>query len=127
MGMGYAACFADIVKQDFVKEVCPQEFENFIQAISDNDIDLDEFAHAWRTYSSKDEKSEPFQTYQALCDAFNRQTGLELYLDYHDPDDGDMYDDVNGVMWCVDGVYQLTEAGNKHQKQIQRKCWVSFG
>jgi hypothetical protein len=22
MGMGYVACFADVVKQDFVKEVC---------------------------------------------------------------------------------------------------------
>jgi hypothetical protein len=106
---------------------CPQEYENFMQAMNNNDMDLDEFAHTWRNYTSKDENSEHFLTYQSLCDAFNHKTGLELYLDYHDPDDGDMYDEVNGVMWCVDGVYQLTEAGKKHHKQIQRKGWVSFG
>lgn len=63
----------------------------------------------------------------SYCVMLNQNTGLELYLDYHDPDDGDMYDEVNGVMWCVDGVYQLTEAGKIHHKQIQRKGWVSFG
>lgn len=127
MGMGYAACFADTVEQDFIKATCPQEFENFIQALENKDIDLDEFARTWRDYSSKEEKSESYKAYQTLCEAFRQKTGLELYIDYHDPDNGDRYDDVNGILWCVDGVYQHTKAGRKYQKQIQRKLWVSFG
>jgi hypothetical protein len=127
MGMGYAANYADTVEQDFVKDICPQEFEAFIQALTNKDINLDEFAQTWRDYSPKEEKREPYKTYQALCEAFNKKTGLNLYLDFHSEDEGDRYDDVNGVMWCVDGVHELTKAGKKHQKQIQRKFWVSLG
>lgn len=127
MGMGYAACFADVVEQDFVKDTCPQEYEAFVQALENKDIGLDEFSQTWRDYSSKEEQSEHFRAYQTLCDTFKQITGLELYLDYHDSDNGDRYDDINGVMWCLDGVYQFTKAGRKHQKSIQRKFWVSLG
>jgi len=127
MGMGYAACFADTVEQDFIKEICPEEFENFIQALENKDIDLNEFAQTCRDYSGKEEQTDHFKAYQSLCNTFQQKTGLELYLDFHSEDDGDRYDDVNGVMWCVDGVYQLTKAGRKHQRQIQRKFWVSLG
>jgi hypothetical protein len=128
MGMGYAACYADTVEESFVKEICPQEFEHLIQALSNKDIDMGEFAQTWRDYSTKEEKTEHFKAYLALCEVFNKKTGLELYLDYHDPaDDGDRYDDVDGIIFCVDGVYELTKAGKKHQKQIQRKTWVSLG
>jgi len=127
MGMGYAANYADTVEQDFIKDACPQEFENFIQALENKDMSVKEFSETWRDCSAKEEKSEHFKTYQALCGAFNKKTGLDLYLDYHNPDDGDRYDDVSGIMWCVDGVYQLSKAGKKYQKQIERKFWVSFG
>jgi hypothetical protein len=127
MGMGYAANYCDTTSQDFVKEQCPQEYENFIQALDNRDISVQEFSETWRDYSTKEEKTEHFKAYRVLCDTFRQKTGLELYLDYHNPDDGDRYDDVNGVLWCVDGVYELTKAGKKHQKQIQRVNWVSFG
>jgi hypothetical protein len=127
MGMGYAGNFADVIEQGFVKEQCPQEFENFIQALADKDVSLEEFAQECRDYSEKEEQSEYFKAYQILCEAFNKITGLELYLDFHHPDEGDRYDDIFGVMWCVDGVYQLTKAGKKYQEQIERKFWVSFG
>jgi hypothetical protein len=125
--MGYEANYADVVEQDFIKNMCPQEYEAFIQALKNKDIDLGELAQTWRDYSSKEEKQDHFKAYQTLCDTFKQKTGLELYLDYHSEDDGDRYDDINGVMWCVDGVYQHTKAGRKYQEQIERKSWVSFG
>jgi len=125
MSMGYAANFADVIEQDFVKKQCPQEFENFIQALDKNeDITVESFAQNAQDF---DEKSKEGKTYIELCEAFEKKTGLSLYISYHDPDNGDRYDDVNGILWCVDGVYQLTKAGKKHQKQIERKFWVSFG
>jgi hypothetical protein len=125
MSMGYAANFAEVIEQEFVKKQCPEQFEKFNSALDENqDETLESFA---QNAEDLDEKSKEGKTYIELCEAFEKKTGLSLYISYHDPDNGDTYDDVNGVMWCVDGVYELTPAGKKHQKQIQRVSWVSFG
>ena len=127
MSMGYAANFAEVVEQDFVKEQCPDQFENFVQALADKNIPTEEFAQNNQYYSKKERKKKSYKAFLSLCEQFNKKTGLDLYIDYHNPNNGDCYDDITGVMWCVDGVYQLTKAGKKFQKQIERKFWVSFG
>ena len=119
MGMGYAANYADIVNQEFVKEQCKKQFNNFIQALDKADITLSEFA---QNYESYEEQENPFKSFTNLCSEFTKKTGLGLYLGYHDQEDnGDRYDDVDGYFWCVDGVFQFTKAGKKYQKQISRK------
>ena len=45
----------------------------------------------------------------------------------HSEDDGDRYDEVSGVYWSVDGMYELSEAGKKMKEYVSRKSFVMFG
>jgi len=127
MGMGYTANYADVTNEEFIKQQCLLEFEDFIQSLSDEDISLEEFSQKCQCYSKKEKNQNPYKAYQALCEAFHQKTELDLYLDYHNPHNGDRYDDVAGLMWCVEGVYRFTPAGKKYQQYIERMTWVSFG
>ena len=127
MGMGYMAYYADVISEECIQEQCLQEFEAFIQSFSDEDISLEEFAQTCQSYSQEEKNQNPYKAYQALCEAFHQKTELDLYLDYHNPHNGDRYDDVAGLMWCVEGVYQFTPAGKKYQQHIERMRWVSLG
>ena len=52
----------------------------------------------------------------------------ELLESYHDKEeDGDRYDEVDGIFWSVCGVWELTKAGKKMEKYISRKFWTNFG
>ena len=129
MGMGYGANYADVVSEDWVKEVAPVEFENFKNALEKADVGIEVFARD-NQYGGSDEVDwgdEVDQTYDALATKFDEVTGLELEIYYHDPDDGSRYDGVSGVFWMVGGVYQLTEAGEKHKDRITRAFYVTFG
>ena len=76
---------------------------------------------------------EVAQALEALKAAFARATAvgdshLELSIGYHDAaQDGDRYDEVNGVFWAVDGLYQLSPAGRKFGTKVRRKFFVTFG
>lgn len=126
MGMGYAANCADVVEESFVKEQCPKEFEQFIQSLADReDITIEDVA---QNAQYENEDSAVYRNYQSLCSQFEQKTGLSLYLGYHDRENtGDRYDDVEGVFWCVEGVFHFTPAGEKFKQHISRKYWVSFG
>jgi hypothetical protein len=130
MGIGYSANYADVVSEDWVKEVAPKEFDNFKNALEKVEVDIEVFARD-NQYGGSDEVDwgdEVDQTYDALVTKFKESTGLDLEIYYHDSEnEGDRYDDVNGVFWMVSGVYQLTEAGEKHKDRITRAFYVTFG
>lgn len=53
---------------------------------------------------------------------------LDLGIGYHNADDeGDRYDEVDGVYFTVGGVYKLTRAGERFKDIIERKFYVTFG
>lgn len=54
---------------------------------------------------------------------------LELGLGYHESDNGDIYDDVKGKFWYVDGYYQISPSGQKFQKvlDIEVVGYVTYG
>jgi hypothetical protein len=65
-----------------------------------------------------------------LKTSFNKKTGLSLYFDYYDEDSGDRYDntgDKDGCVFCVDGMVQLTPAGEKFKDIIFERSWTQFG
>jgi len=119
MGMGYAANYADTVDEQFVMEICPDEFKDFLSKLEKAAVELDDFA--------MDEEMEgDFQfSFQRLKNQFHQKTGLDLYLNYHG--DGDRYDDISGRFWGVDGVYELTSSGKKYRDKITRGFYVTFG
>ena len=130
MGMGYAGACADIVSEDWVKEVAPEELANFKNALEKVDVDIEVFARDSQYGGSDnvDWGDEVDQTYDALVTKFKEVTGLDLDIEFHSTEeDGSRYDDVDGVFWTVDGVYQRTEAGEKHKDRITRAFYVTFG
>jgi hypothetical protein len=75
-----------------------------------------------------------FQEYEklviALKNTFNKKTGLTLYFDSYDEDGGSRYDnpgDKDGCIFCVDGMVQLTPAGEKFKDIISERKWTQFG
>jgi hypothetical protein len=75
-----------------------------------------------------------FQEYEklviALKNTFNKKTGLTLYFDSYDEDGGGRYDnpgDKDGCIFCVDGMVQLTPAGEKYKDIINERKWTQFG
>ncbi len=125
MGMGYSAGFADTVSEKFIAKVCPKEYKSFVLSLNAEGLSIDGCAQAIQYGDFLEEHVEVELI--KLRQAFERKTGLALFLSYQDPDHGDIYDDLEGAYWSVDGVYTYTKAGRKYQKEIQRKSFVTFG
>jgi len=130
MGMGYAGSYADVISEEGVKEVCPKEYQALMDAMVGippiEAMDFDELAQ--QAEYNEIENKDAEQALEVLKEAFDKKTGLALSIGYHDADEqGDRYDDINGGFWCVGGMYELTKAGKKFEKYVQRKMFVSFG
>ena len=75
-----------------------------------------------------------FQEYEKLVinlkNSFNKKTGLSLYFDHYDDEGGGRYDnpgDKEGCIFCVDGMVQLTPAGQKFKDIISERKWIQYG
>jgi hypothetical protein len=65
-----------------------------------------------------------------LKNSFNKNTGLSLYFDSYDEEGGGRYDnpgDKDGCVFCVEGMVQLTPAGEKFKDIISERKWTQFG
>ena len=65
-----------------------------------------------------------------LKTTFNKKTKLSLYFDSYDEEGGDRYDnpgDKDGCIFCVEGMVQLTPAGEKFKDIISERKWTQFG
>jgi len=128
MSMGYGANFAEVIEDKDLKKLCPKEFKALINALdqSDEGHDLESFARALAYDEELDENV--MSLYENLKTAFEKKTKLSLGLAFHDKeDDGDRYDEINGAYWNVSEMYQLSPAGKKLSKYVQRKFFVTFG
>jgi hypothetical protein len=140
--MGCAAVYADIIEADSLKSMFKNEWEAFQETLEVEDITLDDFAQ--NLYYNDDNLvyHEDYEDDHPICvaitnlrTAFKEKTGwgtlspgLTLYLGYHNhQDNGDIYDEVDGAYFSVDGMYQLTEAGQAFRKHVRRCQWVNFG
>lgn len=75
-----------------------------------------------------------FQEYEHLVmdlkNSFYTKTGLTLYFDSYDTEGGDRYDnpgDKDGCIFCVEGMVQLTPAGEKFKDIISERKWTQYG
>lgn len=127
MSMGHSANYADTVTQEFVGEIAPAELAILEAALADEDLDIADFARDTQMDDAEDYGDAIHIAYDELLAKFNSETGLTLELDYHDSDDGDRYDDVNGHFWTVGGVYTETPAGMRFRDKITRAFYVTFG
>jgi hypothetical protein len=123
MSSGYGANYADVVTEDFIKQILEEAgepdllakfYDTFLDGITGDDI-FNGFSGIQLHY------------YEWLLETFQQHTGLGLEISYHDEEIGDRYDDVRGIFWSVDGVYQYSEAGEKYKDKISRSFYVSYG
>ena|SRR3990167_4860505 len=136
MSEGYMACYADVVTDDFVKEICPRKFNLFQEMKHKLELEnvLSGEENSFREYLQSNEDPEPgtaaadaVGAYIALKTAFQKKTGLSLTLSWHDSDnDGQKYDEVDGEFWSVENVYDYTPAGKKYRNKIIRKTYAIY-
>jgi len=125
MGMGYAANYVDCVEIDFVRETCPEEFQNLEMVLDEHNYCLDQLGQEGEIDDIQ--VGEVEDALDLLEKAFYTATGLTLSVGYHSSDDGDRYDDVQGFFFSVEGAYQLSPAGERNKEKIERKFFVTFG
>ena len=127
MGMGYGANFADTISVVSIRLFCEKELNAFLKAIEDEALTLEDVA---RELSYEESDNPDIQrAYEKLQEAFDNATGgMGLFLEYHDSEGGgDRYDDVDGVYWSLNNVYEMTEVAKAIKGHIHRKFFVTFG
>ncbi len=153
--MGSFAVGSFVIGYDDLKNICPEEInaienEKFFKEIGWGTIgqwlswdDLSVVEDAILDYCFDEEKDDDHNQKVAeeisrlyvnhinnLQSAFNEKTGLTLYFDHYDEEGGDRYDNPNdkdGCIFCVDGMVQLTTAGEKYKDIITERRWTQFG
>ena len=158
--MGSFAVGSFVIEYDDLKKICPDEIKALQKAKYFKEVgwrsvgqwlawdDPDQIKDAFYD-AILDDKSKPvirlelsedqivediFQEYEKLVidlkNTFNKKTGLTLYFDSYNEDDGGRYDnpgDKDGCIFCVDGMVQLTPAGEKFKDIISERKWTQFG
>lgn len=145
MSMGYGANYADVIKPEtlgsvigdkklvngFVKKFNGYELgecessEELAETLNDDDpMDLDTDRVAFKNLRKEWDK---------ISSKFKEVTGLEIFVEYHDSEnEGSRYDDVDGMYFCVGGLWQPTKKYREFKKKfgdeaITRAFYVTFG
>lgn len=136
MSNGFSANHADVIPTAKVTELCPDETNDLVLAAAAGypDRDIAEIEAALAILATElacgDDDvhgGEVVAAWKALAWRFQQRTGLELGVDYHDPEDGGPYDEVEGVFLFVEGMYEVSPAGRPFVGVIERRSWVTFG
>ena len=153
MGMGSFAVNSFVIGYDNLKNICPDEIATIENEEYFTDTGWGSLAR-WLAFDdpeqmkddlidaidgddvteTEEQSVEIINKYDAhitnLKNAFEKKTGLTLYFDHYDMDGGDRYDNPNdkdGCIFCVDGMVQLTPAGEKYKDIITEHRWTQFG
>jgi len=151
MSYGATANSAEVIEIDFIEEICQDELDDFLEFVNEFGS-LDAFAQEKPFHSSPIDESFGSQNdniwdcefvneeqeeklYKELCEKWNKlssvfekRTGLQLDVGYHNrEDEGSLYDEVSEVYWRVYGVYVLSDAGKKYKDKWKTLGWTVSG
>jgi len=130
---------SEIIEQDTVKRLCPEEFEEFLAACRQGDQIYDEeewedddyyLGEVARDYLMFDSPCPPKikMAWDALVARFEQETrprrskgnpapkGLKLFAGYFDPE---FNEGAEGIYFEAEGVYELSPAGRKLRRLIR--------
>jgi hypothetical protein len=154
MGMGTFAVNSFVIEYDDLKKICPDEItaienEKFFgdilwtgiaqwQTWDDPDQLKDGMYDSYANVPEEEDIDDIVEQYVEIYDkhitnlknSFNTKTGLTLYFDHYDMEGGDRYDnpgDKDGCIFCVDGMVQLTPAGEKYKDIVTPRRWTQYG
>lgn len=144
MSMGYSAYYEDVINTETLATIVGDKaiVDEFVKQYDKYEPGNDGIAYYElndilnygkpKKNDSKDLASL-YKAWKALNTAFKKATGLALLVDYHSRDDeGDIYDDLDGMFIGVIGLYQPTAKYKKLKAKfgddvVERKYYVSFG
>lgn len=142
MGMGTFAVNSFVIEYDDLKKICPNEIKAIEKEKDFKEIGWRNIGR-WQTWDDPDHitcmfddevSEELLQTYDKLITdlkrSFNKKTKLTLYFDSYDEESGDRYDNPgnkDGCIFCVDGMVQLTPAGEKYKDIVTPRRWTQYG
>jgi len=132
MGNYYHGCCGwTITNNAVIEKICTNTWPAFAKMLEQTGMDLSEFASV-NAYGDMEEGDAGAEEYSDLCKEFEEKTGgLTIELYYHDPDNGDGDDDVQGAFWVIEGVSTLTPEGEKLKAlaggDLEFSRWVEFG
>ncbi len=142
MGMGSFAVGSFVIEYKDLKKICPDEIKAIEKEKNFKEIGWGNIGR-WLAWDDPDNitcifddevAEELLQTYDKLItnlkNTFNKKTKLTLYFDSYDEEGGDRYDnpgDKDGCIFCVEGMVQLTPAGEKFKDIISERKWTQFG
>jgi hypothetical protein len=144
MGMGSVPAHATCISKENLIELCPEQMGQLETRLNELGISLgqlaellDETSASYKDHKSvgleKQQSAELFNAWQAVADEFTEVTntngrGLEVYICFYDPDRGDRHDEIDGnYYFSVEGVHQLTPAGQRFHEKLEDKMWTVFG
>ena len=146
MGMDSAPAHGWVISDEKLRELCPGEYQALIDAL-DKTEDGETLGSLAQSLNNEVEleDEELFHAYADLVEAFEKATTivedherewnvqidhghLTLNLCYYDEDTGGSYDEISGDhYWNVEGMTQLTPAGQKFSSVVEQKSWTQFG
>lgn len=146
MSMGYSACFTEHVSDDNLKKILGDEADKLDQLKKLIDDCNNECADDLVRYlddgdigglndAEADGIKQLTKLWAAIQKRVKKETGLKLYINYHDSDNtGSCYDDVDGVFFdFANGeLYKPSVKFQKLRKKfgedvVERQFFVEFG
>jgi hypothetical protein len=127
MGMGYGANFADTIEQGELIKIAPKEWKALEKSVEKDEEDMD---FNLSEIASGNEIEERIKTeYDNFVDAVYKNTGMDVEVFYHNSEDqGDRYDEVEGVFWHVNNAYiKNPKITRGNQQKIERQFFVTYG
>lgn len=141
MSMGYSAYVSEVIDNETLAKIVGDKalVDDFVKQY--NEYDFEDLSHSELNESinlyhnkKRDESkyAEIYKVWHKLYTAFKEATGLTLLVDYHNQkDEGDSYDEVDGMFFCVyrNEIYQPTENYKKLMEKfgddvVERKYYV---
>jgi len=136
------AGFVYAIGNDLIAEKVPSEYQSFLDHLEACGIDEDSFAMAsWEGIDEEsrllregmlldleEEQERPLvQSYLSLQEAFKRETGLEIRLEYVQEDEASQYNEVSGGVWSVVNAVQFTPEAQKFEDKINLLMFCVYG
>ncbi len=153
MGMGYGASFGWVAKPEWLESLqldgwdTLQEYlehhdeevictalehgdEELLTETLVGDLDNEQLTDDELDKLIKEKIKELVAAWERICKDFYYKTKLNLELYYHNSAaDGSRYDDIDGLVYLVDGVKTITLPALKpvNEGNIEEAWWVTFG
>jgi hypothetical protein len=131
MGYGANACWADVISKEDIIKVVGKTAEDFFNSLTEDELEnFAKFMVYDIDFMQSDKTEQTLILYNRMRDDFEEKTKLELEIMYHDSEEGDRYDDVEGVFFDVVGVFDVTPEARKLLDsgiEIRRAGYVIYG